>query len=789
MFQEKKLNIFANLVLVMLMSSSISQAFYTSLFLTQRLSFIVFITVVPLTFLFYLIFKNKKSTLVSCIVLAILLIIEFFIIYLITGIEKTVNWIYTYAIWFIDILNGYNDVSYKFFTYVTIIALTFIVTLFIFLFSVKFYNFYVMCILLLSIFFVQIQFNFFNSKLSFVAFIFSFLLYYFFDILKRRSTEKTYDIGNKLKYLIYIVPVCLIIIAISFLFPIKSNRIELPWLDAKIDTVISRIDNSFSNVGYSDFDYFSISSTAFGNNGSLGGNMSLNKTHVMNVKSKYSNLYLKANSKAFYNGHGWYDDNKQFIPLGEKLDKYSDKINSDSLEFTKGYLKTIDKNNYTDIYRSSKVEIEYVNLKTKSLFIPLKTNLLNFNKPQTLFSDIEHMLFFDKIQDKGFSYDLEYNNIYLNSDKFKDSLRKSYQGYNTSSSSQAKSNELSSIDVIYRKYTQLPDEVTPRVRQLAKEIIQGKENNYDKAKAVEKYLADNYPYTLKPGNPPRKKDFVDYFLFEGKMGYCTYYASAMTVLLRCIDIPARYVEGYILPPENENGLFKVTNQQAHAWVEVYFEGFGWIQFEPTSAFVANMYNDRTISATFSANMIDSGYEQYLEMMNKYRNNSSSIGFDTFSNKTETDSKNNIPLLVVLIVAIFTGIILLAFGILASINMLRFYSTLKKIRLADPNNSVLLAYNYILKVLRLQDLFIEAAETPSQFGTRVEKTLDIKGYSFNKTNFVKITNLYVSARYSNVTLQNTDQKEILVFIDILLGFTSDKMGKFKFIITRYFLGKI
>ena len=57
----------------------------------------------------------------------------------------------------------------------------------------------------------------------------------------------------------------------------------------------------------------------------------------------------------------------------------------------------------------------------------------------------------------------------------------------------------------------------------------------------------------------------------------------MTVLLRSIGIPARYVEGYMLPPEPiKDNTYEVTNENAHAWVEVYFEGLGWIPFEPTS---------------------------------------------------------------------------------------------------------------------------------------------------------------------------------------------------------------
>lgn len=75
-------------------------------------------------------------------------------------------------------------------------------------------------------------------------------------------------------------------------------------------------------------------------------------------------------------------------------------------------------------------------------------------------------------------------------------------------------------------------------------------------------------------------DFVTDFLFNTQEGYCTYFASAMTVLCRMVGLPARYVEGYQAIPD-ENGLAYVTGLQAHAWTEVYFEGFGWLTFDAT----------------------------------------------------------------------------------------------------------------------------------------------------------------------------------------------------------------
>lgn len=91
----------------------------------------------------------------------------------------------------------------------------------------------------------------------------------------------------------------------------------------------------------------------------------------------------------------------------------------------------------------------------------------------------------------------------------------------------------------------------------------------NKAKAIEKYLRENYKYTLTPSEVPEGAEFVDYFLFEVKEGYCTYFATAMSVLLRASDIPCRYVEGFLAKHEN-SFIRNVRGTDAHAWVEVNF---------------------------------------------------------------------------------------------------------------------------------------------------------------------------------------------------------------------------
>ncbi len=134
------------------------------------------------------------------------------------------------------------------------------------------------------------------------------------------------------------------------------------------------------------------------------------------------------------------------------------------------------------------------------------------------------------------------------------------------------------------RYLQLPDTLPERVKTLAQQVTQGLDNNYDRAAAIQDYLRREIKYNEKIAAPPDNVDGVDYVLFQSKEGYCDYYASAMAVMARSVGIPARIVAGYAQGElEPELGVYRVREANAHSWVEVFFPGLGWIEFEPTAA--------------------------------------------------------------------------------------------------------------------------------------------------------------------------------------------------------------
>jgi transglutaminase-like putative cysteine protease len=146
-----------------------------------------------------------------------------------------------------------------------------------------------------------------------------------------------------------------------------------------------------------------------------------------------------------------------------------------------------------------------------------------------------------------------------------------------------------------QRYTQLPENLPERVKELAIQITSGKKTWFEKARAIEGYFHRNPEFIYDQKNvavPGENDDYVDQFLFETKRGYCDNYSSSMTVLLRTLGIPARWVKGYTegeykqLGEQNQR-IFEITNNNAHSWVEVYFPNVGWVPFEPTKGFTNN----------------------------------------------------------------------------------------------------------------------------------------------------------------------------------------------------------
>ncbi|MGD2199439.1 transglutaminase TgpA family protein [Lysinibacillus fusiformis] len=159
---------------------------------------------------------------------------------------------------------------------------------------------------------------------------------------------------------------------------------------------------------------------------------------------------------------------------------------------------------------------------------------------------------------------------------------------------------LETLDSSFDRFMQLPAQLPQRVRDLALSITQDKTTVYDQIKAVEGYFRTNgFRYDKKQAAiPAENQDYVDQFLFDTKVGYCDNFSTSMVVLLRSIGIPARWVKGFAPGTAGpmSDGLreYRITNDNAHSWVEAYISGTGWMEFEPTIGFSGNVNIDYDI---------------------------------------------------------------------------------------------------------------------------------------------------------------------------------------------------
>lgn len=150
-----------------------------------------------------------------------------------------------------------------------------------------------------------------------------------------------------------------------------------------------------------------------------------------------------------------------------------------------------------------------------------------------------------------------------------------------------------------RTYMDVPENIKGKLKNLVKEAGMTGETDLRKTIFfVQNYLYNNTEYSLEPGITPEGEDFTDYFLFQNKKGYCVHYATAATMLFRSMGVPARYVEGYHADKDTLQNkdmvtmegtslwhTVELTDRYAHAWVEIYVSGYGWMPVEVTKAYL------------------------------------------------------------------------------------------------------------------------------------------------------------------------------------------------------------
>ncbi|MCL2763046.1 MAG: hypothetical protein FWD36_07580, partial [Treponema sp.] len=198
-----------------------------------------------------------------------------------------------------------------------------------------------------------------------------------------------------------------------------------------------------------------------------------------------------------------------------------------------------------------------------------------------------------------------------------------------------------------------------RIRSLAEELTAGFDSYIEKVEIIYDWLKyGEYSYSLKPGIAPDGNQLA-WFLFHSKKGYCSYYAFAMALMLRSLGIPARVAAGFFI--DFESGVFDyypVRADMAHAWVEVPFPGYGWIEFDPTSEYLAEGEEFR-FSAGVDPHLLERLMREILENRSRLRvkmghdSKESASGIHSLARFTAAFLKKALfPLLILLLLIVF-----------------------------------------------------------------------------------------------------------------------------------------
>lgn len=294
-------------------------------------------------------------------------------------------------------------------------------------------------------------------------------------------------------------------------------------------------------------------------------------------------------------------------------------------------------------------------------------------------------------------------------------------------------------------YLDLPSKGLTQTRALTERLTLDMTDDYEIMKMLERYLRDNYRYTLETDEIDENNDFVEHFLFDEQEGYCTYFATSLAIMGRMSDIPTRYVEGFITSDFRDfEGYFEVSANRAHAWVEAYIEGQGWVRFEPTPAY----QNGDEIEPK---EIFVEGSDDFDGSLNA--DGSDRIEEEIFENNLPTNEDDSFKIMDIVIIAFYIGLVLAAvLLVLAKIKRLR-----KDIHDGDITEKINRRIHFLLSMCRIIDEDIDTSLLPKMVILRQSKLLEIEVSD-------DVTGIIDASLYSNKVFEASDLETIDTFFN-------------------------
>lgn len=404
------------------------------------------------------------------------------------------------------------------------------------------------------------------------------------------SWKKVRQGGNRL-YFLWLAPFLALYFVLAGLAPYRDTPYD--WHFVKV--IYQRAEKEFTKLTQNLFwgrnEDFGLSTSGFSDDSGFFGNMRKKDRQVICLKgwpAYGEGVYLTGKIFDVFDGRNW-----SFEGHSTEADSWLDTLE------TRYAVQRYGIGQQLDYVRNTELEIEFRYFHTKYLFAPLKTVWVNGLKEAKDYEAQAGVFQFRKRRGYGTTYRLCYSQMNSEHSDFIGLLQalplpESEEIWSLVVGESGRDYTLQTLkDYQSRMRSQylIKPEIGERVRTWLDGVLENADTEYEKLRRLEKALSE-YDYNLRPGElPPEvcsENTFLEYFLLESREGYCSYFATAFVLLARAEGIPARYVQGFCIPGKASNGWSEkettVTSDMAHAWPEVYLEGFGWTAFEPTPGF-------------------------------------------------------------------------------------------------------------------------------------------------------------------------------------------------------------
>lgn len=366
-----------------------------------------------------------------------------------------------------------------------------------------------------------------------------------------------------------VLPLAVVAVLLSF-SGVALGGVSIGTMKDAADALRQRIYDLFFFTAPRDV--FSLASEGYypQGQGQLGGPATPNENPVMIVTTPRK-TYLRGVIKNTYTGRVWLDETEGKRYLWSSLRWQG--VRSTAFDMD---LPDVTDLTYSDLLAPSHVTVRMLADSASSMFVPQRTRSLDVQGDLVPYFNVGSEIFATRNLELGDVWAVEAP-LFKAGDAGVRQLVSACESANDPN-----------WEYVNQTYRALPGHLEQEVYNVAYEAAAGAAAPYDMALSIQQYLQANYTYTLDVEPQLPELDFVSSFLLLSREGYCTYFASAMTVMCRMVGLPARYVEGYLATPD-ASGQAIVTGKEGHAWTEVYFKGFGWLTFDATPVSSETVY--------------------------------------------------------------------------------------------------------------------------------------------------------------------------------------------------------